>query len=132
MKSKILLLSIMVFLSISLVSAQESLDTIKIDSKNDSTEYQLLIIDPGFESWLAIQKPISFYSNDYYGNWNLRYVSEWNYLYNSGRYPQYVESYVDYRAGVNYGVDLNYKLYYYFQYFEKKNKISLVKRGRKL
>ncbi len=132
MKSGFLLVSFICVLNLSMVSAQEKADTIVLDLSNDSTEYQLIIIDIGFESWLVTQKPISFYSNEHYRMWNLRYASEWNSLYNTGRYPEYVESYVDYRAGVDYGVDLNYKLYYYFKYFEEKNKITLIKRGRKL
>ncbi len=131
MKSGVLLVSVICVLNLSMVSAQEKADTIVLDLSNDSTEYQLIIIDIGFESWLVTQKPISFHSKEYYRMWNLRYVSEWNNLYNTGRYPQYVESYVDYRASVDYGIDLNYKLYWYFQFFEEKNKIRLVSRAGK-
>jgi hypothetical protein len=115
-------------MSFSIASAQEKNDTIVFDLQNDSTEYQLIIIDIGFESWLATQKPMNYYSDDYYKSWNLRYVREWNYLYNLGKYPDYIESYVDYRPGIEYGTELNYRLYQYFQFFEHKYKISLVKR----
>lgn len=131
MKTRFLLLSIMIVSSFSLALAQEKADTIVLDLKNDSTEYQLIIIDVGFESWLASQKPISYYSNQYYSNWNMRYVVEWNNFYNTGKYPDYVESYIDYRPNIDYGIDLNYKLYWYFQFFENKNKIKLLNRGRR-
>ena len=128
MKNKTLILFLFTIFSFSILSAQETADTIVFDLKNDTTEYQLIIIDIGFESWLATQKPANYHTNDYYRMWNLRYVSEWNYLYNSGRYPNYIESYVDYRPGIDYGIELNYKLYSYFQFFEEKHKITLVKR----
>lgn len=117
---------------LTMVSAQEAGDTIIIDAEKDSTEYQLLIIDPGFDSWLATQPPVNFHSNQYYRIWNLRYVNEWNNMYRTGRHPQYVESYVDYDPNAEYEVELNYKLYWYFRYFEKKYNITLVKRGSKL
>lgn len=128
MKYRCLLLFMISIFGFSTLSAQETSDTLVFDLKNDSTEYQLIIIDIGFDSWLATQKPISFYTNEYCRAWNIRYVSEWNYLYNTGRYPDYVESYVDYRPEIDYGIELNYKLYSYFQFFEEKYKITLVQR----
>lgn len=128
MKPGSLILLLFMLLSLSHLSAQETSDTIVFDLKNDTTEYQLIIIDIGFESWLATQKPVDYYSNEYLRTWNIRYVTEWNYLYNSGRYPEYIGSYVDYRSDTDYGIDLNYRLYQYFQFFENKYKISLVKR----
>lgn len=121
----ILLLSI---LSINLASSQETTDTLVLDLNNDTVEYQLIIIDFGFDSWLATQKSRDFYSNEYYRSWNNRYVTEWNYLYNLGKYHDNIESYIDYRPDIDYGIDINYKLYQYFQFFENKYKISLVRR----
>ena len=40
---------------------------------------------------------------------------------NNGRY----ETYIDYNSNTDYGLDLNYKLYYYFKYFEETNKVKL-------
>lgn len=132
MNTKALCFILTLIFGLATLSAQEAGDTIVIDAEKDSTEYQLLIIDPGFESWLATQQSVSFHSNQYYRLWNLRYVNEWNNLYRSGRYPQYVESYVDYDPNADYDVELNYKLYWYFRYFEKKYNITLVQRGSKL
>ena len=128
MKPGSLILLLFMLLSLSHLSAQETSDTIVFDLKNDTTEYQLIIIDIGFESWLATQKPVDYYSNEYLRTWNIRYVTEWNYLYNSGRYPEYIGSYVDYRSDTDYGIELNYKLYSYFQFFEEKYKITLIQR----
>jgi len=128
MKPGSLILLLFMLLSLSHLSAQETSDTIVFDLKNDTTEYQLIIIDIGFESWLATQKPVDYYSNEYLRTWNIRYVTEWNYLYNSGRYPEYIGSYVNYRSDTDYGIELNYKLYSYFQFFEEKYKITLIQR----
>jgi hypothetical protein len=92
----------------------------------DSLEYELIILDPGFEVWLASQPSKEFYSNDYYARRNRLYVMEWNHRYimpqNNGRY----ETYIDYNPQIDYGLDLNYKLYYYFKYFEETNHVRLL------
>ncbi len=41
-----------------------------------------------------------------------------------------IDSYIDYRPNIDYGLDLNYKLYYYFKYFEERNNIRLLPGGR--
>jgi hypothetical protein len=100
---------------------KEKADTIAMDS----LEYQLIILDPGFESWLATKPPKEFYSKDFYEYRNRLYVSEWNQRYLSSRFNGLYETYIDYKRNIDYGLDLNYKLYYYFRYFEESNKVSL-------
>lgn len=101
-------------------------------STNDSVEYELIIIDPGFETWLLSRPSENYHTQQYYENWNYRYVSEWNsrYLTNPARYPD-IESYIDYAPGTDYGLELNYRLYWYFIYWEEKTGNTLVERGRK-
>lgn len=101
-------------------------DTIKVDS----LEYELIIIDPGFESWLATQPHRDFYSNRYYATKNALYVSEWNQRYMTGRKRDLFESYIDYNPNIEYDIDLNYRLYYYFRYFEEKNGMKLINSAR--
>ncbi len=104
-------------------------DTLEIESTGDSLEYDIIILDPGFESYLASQaKPVDFYSPGYYENWNRQYVLEWNMLYTEGKYPDLIESYIDYDPTVDYGIDLNFKLYNYFQFFEHKYRVTLINR----
>jgi hypothetical protein len=104
--------------------------TIKFEAKNDSVEYELIIIDQGFETWLLTNaKPKAFYSQTYYENWNQQYVNEWNNRYTSGMSPNLYESYVDYDPNIDYGLDLNYKLYNYFRYFEESNNLTLIPRA---
>lgn len=90
----------------------------------DTTEYELLIIDPGFETWLsAHHKPVWYYSNDYLAAWNFQYVVAWNLKVqesnlgqNQADNPFILE--IDYRPHIDYGIELNYKLYNYFKYVE--------------
>lgn len=101
-------------------------DTLKVDS----LQYELVILDPGFDSWLATQPPRDFYSNDYYASRNRLYVSEWNQRYMSGINRGLYESFIDYNPNVNYDIDLNYRLYYYFRYFEEMNHVKLINSAR--
>ena len=94
-------------------------DTVRI--ANDSLEYEILIIEPGFNSWLlTTAKPEGFYSQSYMENRNIQYVIEWNQRvlqplrYDSNLY----ELQIDYQPQIDYGYEVNYKLYNYFIYFQ--------------
>ena len=94
-------------------------DTVKIE--NDSLEYQILIIEPGFNVWLeTTARPEGYYSQKYLENRNIILVNEWNArVMQPQRYnPQLYEMQIDYRAGIDYGYEVNYKLYNYFIYFQ--------------
>jgi hypothetical protein len=90
----------------------------------DSTEYELVIIDPGFQSWFDMnRKPVWYYTKDYLASWNYQYVVAWNarvrdplFAQSRANNPFILE--IDYRPAVDYGIDLNYKLYHYFKYIE--------------
>jgi hypothetical protein len=96
----------------------------------DSLQYELIVMDPGFDSWLATRPPMDFYSKEYYALRNHLYVSEWNQRYLTSRNRDLYESYIDYDNNTDYGLELNYKLYYYFRYFEETNHIRLINIGR--
>jgi hypothetical protein len=96
----------------------------------DSVEYRLIIFDTGFETWLIGKPPVNFYSNDYYRIKNRFYVSEWNLRYQSGNDNGLYDNYIDYNPLTDYGIDINYRLYYYFKYFEATNHVQLIATGR--
>jgi hypothetical protein len=56
---------------------------------------------------------------------NRLYVSEWNYRYTTIKNHGEYDSFIDYDPETDYGLDLNYKLYYYFKYFEEKHGTKL-------
>lgn len=94
-------------------------DTVRI--ANDSLEYEIIIIEPGFNSWLvSTAKPEGYYSKAYLESRNFQYVTEWNqrvmqpHRYNSNLYEQQI----DYQPQIDYGYEVNYKLYNYFIFFQ--------------
>ncbi|MBU2905683.1 hypothetical protein KO529_12860 [Arenibacter algicola] len=96
-------------------------DTITI--RDEKTEYEIIIIEPGFDFWLqSIAKPEGYYSQSFLENRNRIMVIEWNqrvmqpYRYNSNLY----ELRIDYDPNIDYGYEVNYKLYNYFIYFQRK------------
>lgn len=99
-------------------SAKKS-DTIRI--ANDSLEYEIIIIDPGFNSWFLSQaQPRHFYSQNYLESRNRFWVLEWN---NRAMMPtqynsQLYQMPIDYQANVNYGYEVNYMLFNYLTYFQ--------------
>lgn len=102
-------------------------DTVTIE--NDSIEYKIIIIEPGFNFWLAsTAKPEGYYSQGYLENKNLFYVAEWNSrVLQPQRYnPDLYEMTIDYQQGIDYGYEVNYKLYNYFVYFQLKYKQQLA------
>lgn len=92
-----------------------------IIEEDEDEEYELIIIDPGFESWFVTNsKPVSFYSKSYYESKNRQYVSAWNELFYryGGNSP--FENKIDYEYHIDYGLELNYKLFWYFKYVESR------------
>jgi hypothetical protein len=104
----------------------KSKDVVRI--ANDSLEYEVIIIDPGFNSWLASNaRPRGFYSESYLESRNQIYVTEWNIrasqpqLYN----PNLYEVRIDYNPSIRYGYEVNYLIYNYMVYFQITNKQQL-------
>ncbi|WP_242204989.1 DUF6146 family protein [Aestuariivivens insulae] len=94
-------------------------DTVTI--ANDKLEYEIIIIEPGFNAWLAsIAKPEGYYSQSFLENRNYFYVTEWNQrVLQPQRYnPNLYELQIDYSPHIDYGYEVNYKLYNYFIYFQ--------------
>tara|TARA_R110002050_G_scaffold74772_6_gene160252 strand:- start:17533 stop:17976 length:444 start_codon:yes stop_codon:yes gene_type:complete len=94
-------------------------DTVTI--ANDELEYQIIIIEPGFNFWLNSRaRPEGFYSQQFLENRNYQYVLEWNnrVLQPQRFNPNLYEMQIDYQQGIDYGYEVNYKLYNYFIYFQ--------------
>lgn len=94
-------------------------DTIRI--ANDSLEYEVIIIDPGFSFWLAsTAQPRGFYTQSYLETKNQFYVNEWNNrVLQPQRYnPNLYEMTIDYNSNINYGYEVNYLIYNYMIFFQ--------------
>lgn len=97
----------------------------------DSVVYELIVLDPGFESWLATKPTMNYYSKEYYETRNRLYVTEWNIRnLNPMRFGDLYDTAIDYLPNIDYGLELNYRLYYYFKFFEETNRVKLIDTGR--
>ncbi|MCB7480035.1 DUF6146 family protein [Christiangramia sediminis] len=95
-------------------------DTVRI--ANDSLEYEIIIIEPGFNLFInSIAKPRGFYSQNYLENKNRFLVPEYNQrvtqpmTYN----PELYLNEINYDPNIDYGYEVNYLLYNYFVYFSR-------------
>ncbi|EZH75830.1 hypothetical protein ATO12_03310 [Aquimarina atlantica] len=107
-------------------------DTIRI--ANDSLEYEIIIIEPGFNAWLITQRPRGFYSETFLETRNRIYVTEYNQrVMQPQRFdPNLYLQQINYDPVIHYGYEVNYLLYNYFLYFEQRYRQRfIVTRGRR-
>jgi hypothetical protein len=96
----------------------------------DSTEYDIIIFDAGFESWMITNaKPMGYHTNEYYRNKNILLVAEWNSRVSTNRYRAPYEYEIEFSPFVDYGMEVNYQLYWYFRYMEQKFGFNLFGPG---
>ncbi|MFT4850230.1 MAG: hypothetical protein ACI83B_002785 [Sediminicola sp.] len=101
-------------------------DTIRI--ANDSLEYEILIIEPGFNNWILTQPPKGYYGIPFLESRNRNFVIEYNnrvlnpQRYSVILYPQQI----NYEMGTHYGLEVNYMLYNYFLYFQRRYKQKFI------
>ncbi|GGG32262.1 hypothetical protein GCM10011344_36450 [Dokdonia pacifica] len=100
-------------------------DTVRI--ANDSLEFEILIIEPGFNNWLVTQQPRGYYEQPYLENRNLMRVIEYNNrVLESSRFdPNIYLQQINYERGVDYGYEVNYLLHNWFNFFERRYKQKL-------
>ncbi len=101
-------------------------DTVRI--ANDSLEYEITIIDAGFNTWLASRaRPRNYYGLTFLETRNKFWVMEWNrrvlepFRYN----PELYMMRIDYDPGIRYGYEVNYLLYNYLLYFQQQYRQKL-------
>ncbi|SNY99822.1 DUF6146 family protein [Flagellimonas pacifica] len=95
----------------------------EVQIKDEESEYEIIIIEPGFYFWLqSIARPEGYYSQSFLENRNHIMVINWNQrVLQPNRYnPNLYELQIDYDPTVDYGYEVNYKLYNYFIYFQRK------------
>lgn len=127
-------LMIFIFLIYSCGTPQKTIASSTTSSKeepvriaNDSLAYEIFILDVGFNSYIATAKPMSYYSKEYLAARNIVYVTEWNNrARNPSRYNSNIyENIIDYQPQIDYGLEVNYKLFNYFQFAQRKYKMRL-------
>jgi|SRR5690554_3547242 len=101
-------------------------ETVRI--ANDSLEYEILIVEQGFQGWLASQPKQGHYDQSFLENKNRIFVSEFNSrVLNPNQYSRdlYSEQ-INYNPSIDYGYEVNYLLYNYFLYFQNKYKQDFI------
>lgn len=94
-------------------------DAIRI--ANDSLEYEVIIIDPGFNTWLVSRAyPRRYRSQSHVENKNIFYVTECNnrVLQPQRFNPNLYEMTINYDRNINYGYEVNYLIYNYLINFQ--------------
>ncbi len=93
-------------------------DTVRI--ANDSLEYEILIIEPGFNNWLVTQPPRGYFGITYLETKNRIWTTEYNTrAMGIGANQNLYEQTINYDPNIDYGLEVNYLLYNYFVYFQK-------------
>jgi len=105
-------------------------DTVRI--ANDSLEYEIIIVEPGFNTWLISQPPKGYYGQTYLETKNRMFVADYNsrVLQPAKFSPSLYPEQINYDPTVDYGYDVNYLLFNYFMYFQEKYNQQLTG-GRK-
>lgn len=104
---------------------EKAKDTIRI--QNEELQYEIIILEVGFEAWLATQRPRWYYTQSFLENRNRYYVLEWN---RRAGFPNqfdpllYNQS-INYQFNIDYGKEVNYLLFMYFEFFQQKYKQRL-------
>jgi hypothetical protein len=101
-------------------------DTIRI--ANDEMQYEVIIIDSGFSTWLETRAfPRNYHSQSFLESKNQIYISEWNSrVMQPQRYsPNLYEMTINYDSNVDYGYEVNYLIYNYMIYFQNTFKQKL-------
>jgi len=95
----------------------------------DSIEYDVIVTDIGYDRYLhTIAKPKNFYSQEYYEQKNRLYVPIWNNRVRtsySSKWRNVFEQEIEYDPAINYGLEVNYKLYNYFKFIEYTYNVKL-------
>lgn len=137
MKNSIYILIILFFILIGCTTSKPTIitkdktlaaksDTIRI--ANDKLEYEVLIIDSGFSSWLISNAyPRDYHTQSYLESKNRIWVSEWNSrVLQPMRYnPNLYEMTINYDLTIDYGYEVNYLIYNYMVYFQNTYKQKL-------
>ncbi|MGY6648988.1 DUF6146 family protein [Wenyingzhuangia sp. IMCC45574] len=104
-----------------------STDTIKI--VNEKEKYEIIIIDPGFNTWLiANAEQRGYFSQQFLEIRNQNFVNSWNLRVNLPQQfnPDLYCLKIDFNPLIDYGYEVNYLLYNYFLYFQKRYNQKLV------
>jgi hypothetical protein len=95
-------------------------DTVRI--ANDSLEYEIIIIEPGFNLFInSVARPRGYHTQSYLENKNQFLVTEYNtrVMQPQTYDPNLYINQINYDPNIDYGYEVNYLLYNYFIFFSR-------------
>ena len=102
-------------------------NVIDLSQNEEAEEYEVSVFDPGFETWFATTWNSSKdRSENYYAQWNNMYVSAWNYKVTQPNSSGFFENTINYDPTIDYGIEVERKLYYYFRWVDTKLGIPIL------
>lgn len=90
-------------------------------ASNEDGEYDIEVLDSGFEAFLATKAfPKDYFTESYLKQRNLVLVHNWNARHNQPHVynPNVYEVYIDYNPQINYGLNFEWKLFNFFMFVE--------------
>lgn len=94
----------------------------------DTSKYDITIIDPDFDRWyLLTYSDAMDHSNEFYRMKNTFAVENWNDYLTTNKYRRAISSYITYNPSIDYGIDVNRKLYWYFKYIQENYHVPLLR-----
>jgi hypothetical protein len=114
--------------------AQAEVGEVQLSSdttETDSVEYELIVLELGFDNYLISQPPKSF--TPYLTIKTGTTSTPLNGMRGTGQVQTRSCSCLrfNYDKTIDYGLELEYKLYHFYRFFEKKYNITLVNRGNR-
>ncbi len=101
---------------------------IKTEIDQDTTEYEVIITDIHFDQWyLTNFNETKDRTNEFYRSKDQIGASNWNYYYQSHLYTLIITDYLNFQPNIDYGIDVNRKLYWYFKFLEETEGIRLLR-----
>jgi len=100
----------------------------EITIADEESNYELIIMDLGFNRWLrSVAYPRGHYPQEFLERRNRFYVTEWNnrVIMPTVYDPVLYELLITYDPNIDYGYEVNYLLYNYFIFFQRKYKQRL-------
>lgn len=102
-----------------------------VSISEEQEEYELLVLDPGFETWfMTTWAPAKDRSPQYYSYWNRAYVNAWNYKATNPHTASLFDNMIQYDPTADYGIEVDRKLYYYFRWVDSKLGIPILDYAR--
>ena len=100
---------------------------IQIQTLEEGDEYVLLTFDNEFEKWFEIHENSAEKRDlEYYKNWNIRYVNDWNIKSRSPSQTTFFAMILDFDPFHFNDLKLQRKLFMYFQYVEVELKQKIL------